>query len=119
VGRIFLRDLEVETVIGVEEHERLSPQPLVVSVELDADLDRAAGTDDLRHAVDYAAVAEVVRTHAKDARFRLLEAFAGSLADAILDRFAPVSQVLLRIEKPRAVRGARAGIELRRARRGA
>jgi 7,8-dihydroneopterin aldolase/epimerase/oxygenase len=117
VGVVFLRDLRVETVIGVEERERLGPQPLLVNLEMDADLDAAARTDDLAHAVDYARVAELVREHAAGARFRLLEALAGSVADLVLERFPLVREAVVRIEKPSAVAHARgAGVELRRAR---
>jgi len=115
VGIVFVRDLRVRTVVGVEERERMAPQEVVVNLDLEADLDAAAATDDLTRSVDYAAVAGRVREHAAGTRFRLLEALAGSIAGLVLDGFPRVRAVTVRIEKPGAVAGARTvGVELRR-----
>lgn len=114
VGAVFVRDLSVRTVVGVEEHERREAREVLVSLDLEADLEPAARSDDLAHAIDYAAVAGLVREHAAGARFRLLEALAGSVARIVLDRFPQVRAATVRIEKPGAVPGARAvGVELR------
>jgi dihydroneopterin aldolase len=118
VGVVYLRDLRLETLIGVEPHERAAPQEVLVTFELEADLEPAAASDDLARAVDYAALAGLAKEHAEAARFRLLEALAGSLASLALDRFRLVTAVTVRVEKPGAVPGARAvGVELRRQRR--
>lgn len=115
MGIVFVRDLCVRTVIGVEEHERKEMQEVLVSLDLEADLEPAAATDDLSRSVDYAAVAALVREHAAAVRFRLLEALAGSIAALVLDRFPLLRAATVRIEKPSAVTGARAvGVELRR-----
>jgi dihydroneopterin aldolase len=115
VGIVFVRDLRVRTVIGVEERERKAPQEVVVNLDLEADFDAAAKTDDLALSVDYAAVAALVQEHAATARFRLLEALAGSITTLVLGRFPLVRALTVRIEKPGAVPGARSvGVELRR-----
>ena len=52
-------------------------------------------------------------------RYRLVEAAAGAVADAILDRFAPVSAVLVTLHKPHAPIAATfadVGVTLHRAR---
>jgi dihydroneopterin aldolase len=117
VGVVFVRGLRVETVIGVEEHERRAPREVLVDLEMEADLDAAAQSDDLSRSVDYAAAADLVRAHARESRFRLLEALAGSIAALLLDRFPGVTAVAVRAEKAGAVPGARAvGVELRRER---
>ena len=117
MGIVFVRDLRVRTVIGVEEREREAPQEVVVNLDLEADLEPAAATDDLTRSVDYAAVAALVQEHATTARFRLLEAFAGSIAALVLRRFPLVRALAVRVEKPAAVPGARSvGVELRRER---
>ena len=115
MGVVFVRDLRVRTVVGVEEHERRSPQEVLVSLDLAADLEPAAASDDLTLAVDYAAVARAVADHAAAARHLLLEALAGSIATLVLDRFPQVREATVRIEKPGAVPGAKSvGVELRR-----
>ncbi|HEX5136715.1 MAG TPA: dihydroneopterin aldolase [Planctomycetota bacterium] len=117
MGVVFVRDLSVETVIGVAEHERAEPREVLVNLEMEVDLDAAAASDDLAHAIDYAAVADAVRAHALESRFRLLEAFAASIAQLVLARFPGVDAVSVKVEKAWAVPGARSvGVRLRAAR---
>ncbi len=117
MGTVFLRDLSVETVIGVGDEERAAPREVLLDLEMEADLDAAARSDDLARAIDYAAVADLVRAHAKTSRFRLLEALAGSIADLVLEGFPAVRAVTVRARKARAVPAAReVGVTLRRAR---
>lgn len=111
---VFVEGLALEAVIGVHAAERRRKQPLLVDVALGADASRAAATDDLRLAVDYAAVASLVRAFVVAHRPRLLETLGEALAQRLLTTFrAP--WVRLRLVKPRAVPGARgAGVVLER-----
>ena len=117
MGTVFVRDLRVRTVIGVDDREREKPREVLVSLDLEADLGPAAATDGLARSVDYAAVAALVREHAAAASFRLLEALAGSIATLVLERFPLVRTATVRIGKPGAVPDAGdVGVELRIAR---
>ena len=55
---VSIRDLSVSAVIGVHAWEREIEQTLVFSVDMAADVRRAAASDDLADALDYSAVAE-------------------------------------------------------------
>lgn len=96
---IFLRGLRVEALIGVYEHERHAPQPLLIDLELGLAHSRACFSDQLHDAVDYGAVVAAVQRLAQCNRYELLEAFAQSVADALLGSFAIVS-VALSVSKP-------------------
>ena len=60
---VSVRDLAVAAVIGVHPWEREIEQTLVVSVDMAADVARAAASDDLADALDYSAVAATIRAH--------------------------------------------------------
>ncbi|BAL27063.1 dihydroneopterin aldolase [Azoarcus sp. KH32C] len=96
---IFLRGLRVEALIGVYEHERHAPQPLVIDLELGLTHSRACFSDNLNDAVDYGAVVAAVRRHAMLNRCELLEAFAQNVADTLLDDFELLS-VAVHVSKP-------------------
>ena len=96
---VFLRGLRVEALIGVYEHERHAPQPLVIDLELGLAHSRACFSDQLEDAVDYGAVVAAVQRLARLNSYELLEAFAQSVADVLLDSFAIVS-VALSVSKP-------------------
>ena len=96
---IFLRGLRVEALIGVYEHERHAPQPLVVDLELGLAHSRACFSDRLDDAVDYGAIVAVVRRHALLNRAELLESFAQNVADTLLADYALLS-VAVSVSKP-------------------
>ena len=113
---IFLRGLEVECIIGVNDWERRVKQRVVIDLELPVDCARAAARDDIADTVDYGRVAETVEDFVGASSFMLVETMAERTALLLLRGFG-VAWVRIHIEKPGAVRGARAvGIALERTR---
>jgi dihydroneopterin aldolase len=111
---IFLRDLRVETVIGIWDWERKIRQTVSIDLELAADIRQAAATDSIDDALNYKAVAKRVQQFVGESNFQLVETLAEKIATLILDEF-PVPSVQVRINKPGAIRGARdVGVLIRR-----
>lgn len=105
MGTIFIHDLPVECVVGLNLHERASRQRLLIGLELDVDFSAAAASDDLSDTVDYAAAARRVTDLAVSGRYRLIEALAEAIADALLED--PVTAVRVEVRKPAAVSATR------------
>jgi 7,8-dihydroneopterin aldolase/epimerase/oxygenase len=99
---IFIRGLRVETVIGVHAWERKLERPLVFDIELGTDTRDAAASDQVRDAIDYAAVAEMVTRLATQMQPALLETLAEHLARQLFEDF-PIQRLRLVIDKPGAV----------------
>ncbi|WP_232428892.1 dihydroneopterin aldolase [Aromatoleum toluclasticum] len=113
---IFLRGIRVEALIGVYEHERHAPQPLVIDLELGLQHARCCASDDLRDAVDYGQVLAAVRRLAQVNQAVLLEAFAQNVADALLAGFE-LSSVAISVSKPAIFDAADSvGVSIRRRR---
>ncbi|MFQ5839294.1 MAG: dihydroneopterin aldolase [Candidatus Methylomirabilales bacterium] len=83
---------------GVREDERTFGQRFEVDVELGLDLTEAARGDDLGATVDYAEVVKRVREAGRSTRYRLLEGFAGYVAEDLLRTF-PVDRVRVLVRK--------------------
>jgi dihydroneopterin aldolase len=116
VGKVIISDLVVRGIIGVNESERESPQEIVINLGLFTDLRRAGATDDIADCVDYQVVAEKVMAHAQSARRFTVEALAADIAGIGLGE-PGVERVLVRVEKPGAVRSCRSvGVEIERVR---
>lgn len=116
MDKVFIRELEVEGVIGVHAWEQRLPRTLRVDLELGIDARQAASSDQVRDAVDYQAVADFVAQMAGERRVALLETLAETLARGLFERF-PVLTLRLAIDKPGAVAGAkRVGVEIERRR---
>jgi len=89
-------------VIGCYDWERDIRQTLVVDLELTSDFTRAAQTDALEDALDYAAISQRVIAVCEESRFQLLEALADHLASIVLSEFA-IERLQMMITKPGAV----------------
>jgi dihydroneopterin aldolase len=89
--------LEVFGRHGARREERARGQTFLYDLRLE--VGDASLSDRLEDAVDYVAVAEVVKEVSASREFHLLEALAGAVADAIAGRF-PVERVRVRVRKP-------------------
>ncbi len=69
---------------------------------LDLDLTEASRCDQLAHTVGYDQVVEVASAAFCARRYRLVEAAAGAVAQAVLQRFAQVRGVRVTVHKPHA-----------------
>jgi 7,8-dihydroneopterin aldolase/epimerase/oxygenase len=118
--RIVLANMRFEGRHGYYEHERLTPQPFEVDVELVRSLQPAGVDDDLIKTVDYGAVYEAVRAIVESRSYRLLEAIAEAISHELLADF-DVDEVGVRVRKPAVQLNGPldyAGVEIRRQRSG-
>ena len=117
MDKVFIRELVVETTIGVFDWEKRVRQPLVFDLEMEWDIARAARTDALEDALNYAAVSDRVTEVVEDNRFELLESLLEHLASVLLEEFGMPS-LKLKVEKPAVVPQARTvGLEIIRYRK--
>jgi len=84
---ITLRDLEVHYHIGVPDEERVHPQRLLISVEMETDIRRAAAGDDLAHTINYYAVSQRLLGLGQGRSWRLIETLVSEIADLVLREF--------------------------------
>lgn len=102
---------------GAEALERERPQPIDLDVTLESDFTPALGSDDVRDAIDYAAVYRIC-AHVVSARsFALLESLAAAcVAEVMKDE--RVARATVRVRKPRLLDGATPEVEVSRDRGG-
>ena len=115
--KLFLNSLRVDCIIGERPDERTRTQTLVVDLEIECH-SRAAETDSLADAVDYAALAEAVSAALVKAECRLIER-AAAVALSVALSTPGVDAAGVRVTKSGAVAGlASASVELRGRRTG-
>jgi 7,8-dihydroneopterin aldolase/epimerase/oxygenase len=117
---IFVNGLVLHAYHGVMPHEGKVGQPFVLDIVLDIDLTEASRTDKLRHTVSYELLVRTVSEAFCARRYRLVEAAAGAVADAVLDRYALVRSIRITVRKPHAPIAATfddVGVIITRARR--
>jgi dihydroneopterin aldolase len=99
---VFVTGLALHAYHGVMQHEAKVGQTFRLDLTLDIDLKAASRSDKLANTVGYDQVVDVASRAFCGRRYRLVEAAAGAVADAILDRFVQVSAVRVTLHKPHA-----------------
>lgn len=100
--RIELRGMRFLGRHGVTLQERMEPQPIEVDLILWTDLEAAAASDQLSDTVDYSAAFAQVAGIVQAESFRLIEALAGAILDALLVAQPRVRAAEVRVRKPAA-----------------
>ena len=103
---IFLKDLRIDTIIGIYEWERRTRQTVIFDIEVGADIARAARTDAIEDTLNYKAVAKRIISFVENSDCRLIETLAERVADILLREFK-VPWLRLCLNKQGAVRGVR------------
>ncbi len=102
---VYIRDLQIETIIGIYDWEREIKQTVSLDLDMAHDIRRAAETDDIAHTLNYKAVAKRLIGFIKASEFQLVETMAEQVATIVREEFN-VSWLRLRLSKPGAVRGS-------------
>jgi dihydroneopterin aldolase len=103
---VYIRDLRIDTIIGIYDWEREVRQTVSIDLEMASDIRRAAATDDIQFALNYKAVSKRLIAYVENRNALLVETLAEEIAQIIQAEFN-VPWLRLRLSKPGAVRGAR------------
>lgn len=115
MDKIFVKDLLVRGIIGINPEERIKLQDILINMVLYADTRDAAETDDIDKAVNYKSITKRIIEHVEASSDYLVEKLVNDIARIVLTEFEGVERVQVRVEKPGALRFARSvGIEIER-----
>ncbi|WP_297527937.1 dihydroneopterin aldolase [Thiohalobacter sp.] len=103
---IFIRDLRVDTVIGIFDWERRIRQTISLDLEMATDIRKAAASDRIEDTLNYKAVAKRLIAFVEASEFQLVETLAERCAEIVREEFG-VPWLRLTVNKTGAVRGAR------------
>ncbi len=103
---VYIRELEIETIIGIFDWERKVRQMISLDLEMGWDIRPAAASDDIAHAMDYKAVSKRLIGFIEGSEFFLVETLAEQVAAIVREEFG-VPWLRLRVSKPGALRGAK------------
>ncbi len=84
---VFLRGLRIETTIGIYDWEKQIRQPVILDLEMGADVAKGAATDRIEDALDYKRVAKRLKEFVGGSRFELVETLAERCAALLREEF--------------------------------
>ena len=103
---VYIRGLEVKTVIGIYDWEREIRQRVTIDLKMKADFSKAAEHDEIEYTLDYKAVAKRLTAFVEASSFKLMETLGSRIADIVQKEFG-VTWLYLELGKPGAVTGSR------------
>lgn len=103
---VYIRDLEINTTIGIYDWEREIKQVVSLDLEMAADTRPAAREDNIQLALDYKKVAKRVIEFVENSSYQLVESLAEEVARLVMQEFS-IPWLRLRLGKPGAVTGSR------------
>jgi FolB domain-containing protein len=116
MDKVIIKDLLARGIIGVNDWERNRPQNILINITIFTDTRRAAQTDSLDDCINYSTMSKKLLAHAESVNRLTVEALANDLARICLEEDG-VQKVIVRVEKPGAVRFAESvGVEIERSR---
>jgi dihydroneopterin aldolase len=116
--RIFLEGIKFHGFHGLTRMEREVGVRLAVDVSLDLDLERSGRADSVKDTIDYRKVHRAVIDVGRGKSHKLLESFAITLLDVLLEQF-PAERITVKIRKETPVLDGivdSVGVELSRSR---
>lgn len=114
MDRVFIRDLLLRAIVGINDDERVKKQDVVVNIELETDCRPAAASDAIDDAINYRDIAKDTIDLVEGSSFYLVEKLAEEIARLCLVD-PRVVRVKVTVEKPMAVRFAKSvGVSIER-----
>ena len=116
MDKIYIRDLKVQCIVGINPHERVEAQDVCINITMDCDCSAACHSDDIADTVNYKTLKDELVAFVKASEFFLVEKLAEEIASRCLARDR-VSRVVVCVDKPGALTGARSvAVEIERSR---
>jgi FolB domain-containing protein len=116
MDKIIIKDLLLRSIIGINPDERVNKQDILINMVLYTNIREAAASDNINASVNYKSVTKRVVQHVEESSDLLVEKLVTDIARLIITEY-PVERVVVRVEKPGALRFARSvGIEIERSR---
>ncbi len=101
---IRIEKLEFETILGMLDKERKTPQRISIDAEITYDYTS-------RHFLDYAVLASHMERVIQKGKFRLVEEALEALFDSLKENFAQIGTVRITICKPDILPNCRVCVE--------
>ena len=99
---IRIKNLRLQTIIGIYERERKEKQEVCINAEIHFDGTTASLSDKIEDTVDYHAIYTEIIEHVENSQYQLLEKMALELLK-LIKKHPKVTQAKVEIDKPAAL----------------
>ena len=109
---VFIKDLIIEEIIGIHEHEKIKKQKIKFNIVIEVNQNTIPDERDIKSIVDYEKITLKLENLAKTKKYNFLESLAeDSFKEIFEDK--RINSVKIKIEKPEAIKNAESvGVEV-------
>lgn len=100
---IKIKNLRLQTIIGVFDWEREDKQDVIINAQIDFDGRAAADSDDIKQTLDYKTLTKKITATVESSQFFLVEKLANTILQVIMDH-PLVEHATVEVDKPQALR---------------
>ena len=100
---IYIRDLRVETIIGIFGWEREVRQQISMDLDFEFDVSVPGKSDSIDDTLDYKKITKSLIAFIESSEYKLIEALCEGIVDHLKSKFG-IKKVKLRLSKPGALR---------------
>ena len=100
---IYIRDLRVETIIGIFGWEREVRQQISMDLDFKFDVSVPGKSDSIDDTLDYKKITKSLIAFIESSDYKLIEALGEGIVDHLKSKFG-IKKVKLRLSKPGALR---------------
>ena len=102
---VFIKDLVIEEIIGIHEHEKIKKQKIKFNIVLDINQNSIPDEKNIKSIVDYEKITNRLENLVKNKKYNFLESLAeDSFKEIFEDK--RINSVKIKIEKPDAIKNA-------------
>ncbi len=112
MAKIVIKDLEVQTIIGIYPHERKKKQKVFITISYSYDSEKAQKSDNIADTVDYDILKQKILTHVSSSKYFLIERLASMILEIVMQN-KTINEATIIVTKPKALKEAQSvSIEL-------
>ena len=100
MAKVRIKNMMFYGFHGIYEYEREQGQKFYIDVEAELDDAAAVETDDVKNAVNTAAVYDLVKDATENKRYQLLISLSACIGDKILKKYPHIKTVTTTVRKP-------------------
>ena len=108
MGLIQIENMEFYAFHGHFKEERIVGNKFLVDLTIETNMDKAAGSDNLKDAVNYQRIYEIVKAQMETKSY-LLEHIAGRIVDAVYEELQGIDKITVKVSKMNPPMGGKIG----------
>ncbi|MBU0631140.1 dihydroneopterin aldolase [bacterium] len=100
--KVYIEDFRFSCIIGILDFERVMPQDVIVNLELEYEFQTEF--------INYADIAEIIKSSMQEKRFELIEDALGYLFSLLKEKYTNTSSLFIKITKPSILQDCRVSV---------